>query len=570
MAYDSARGVVVLFGGGLGDTWEWDGDQWAYQSVSGPSPRCSHAMAYDSARGVTVLFGGTAGTTYSDTWEYGVEQPNELYIEEPNTPLWGNVDEYDAICVINGGSIVVPPAVWNVSMQEWDYGYLMLEAETIFVDSTSAIHADGCGFHEDDGHSDGGPGAGQDFFHDGGASALKSADGAGYGGRGGHYWTTVGTGGDAYRDAYWDQDDPHVDYLFGSQGGDLRWQQWPYIDEFGPGGRGGGYVCLRGSTVTVEGTVTANGADGDNIDIEPSTFGGGGGSGDQIVFDSPNLTVTGTVQARGGDGSYPSSDYSGGGGAGGRIKILQPSSDICDGTFSVGGGSGCAGMGNGQAGTIYIPDAPPSDAPTISGLTEDTGRDPSDLITKDPRISGTAEPGGIVRLYAGENLVGSGEADGGTGAFTVAANGASDGTVEVTATAQGNCHGESAPSDPFTFTYDTEPPLAPSTPDLHPSSDTGRFDDDFSIFAGCMGGPDVTTAHNSRSRGGCGHNAHVRYVHRVDQLLCAHRILQNQPCWNRSTGQAAGGPVSGGQGVHLGSQSGQLPADSRSSPGARP
>src|SRR5262245_52136863 len=65
MAYDSARGVTVLFGGALGfsppygDTWEWDGNTWIQRATQGPSPRWYAAMAYDSARGVTVLFGGT-------------------------------------------------------------------------------------------------------------------------------------------------------------------------------------------------------------------------------------------------------------------------------------------------------------------------------------------------------------------------------------------------------------------------------------------------------------------------------------------------------------------------------
>ena len=62
MAYDSARGVVVLFGGQhdvrKGDTWEWDGAVWTLRATTGPSPRYGHAMAYDSARGVVVLFGG--------------------------------------------------------------------------------------------------------------------------------------------------------------------------------------------------------------------------------------------------------------------------------------------------------------------------------------------------------------------------------------------------------------------------------------------------------------------------------------------------------------------------------
>jgi hypothetical protein len=77
MVYDSAREVVVLFGGlnggnsrdsvEFGDTWEWDGIQWRQVADTGPSPRMGHAMVYDSAKGVTVIFGRGSDT---DTWEW--------------------------------------------------------------------------------------------------------------------------------------------------------------------------------------------------------------------------------------------------------------------------------------------------------------------------------------------------------------------------------------------------------------------------------------------------------------------------------------------------------------------
>src|SRR5581483_10553135 len=76
LAYDGARGKTVLFGGAgtsglLGDTWEWDGSSWTQRPVSGPSARSRHALSYDSARGRTVLFGGLdAGGAPSDTWEW--------------------------------------------------------------------------------------------------------------------------------------------------------------------------------------------------------------------------------------------------------------------------------------------------------------------------------------------------------------------------------------------------------------------------------------------------------------------------------------------------------------------
>lgn len=75
IAYDSARGVVVLFGGYDGalrdDTWEWDGISWIRRDPAHrPSARQGQAMAYDSARGVVVLFGGDDAADQDDTWEW--------------------------------------------------------------------------------------------------------------------------------------------------------------------------------------------------------------------------------------------------------------------------------------------------------------------------------------------------------------------------------------------------------------------------------------------------------------------------------------------------------------------
>jgi hypothetical protein len=89
MAYDSARGEVVLFGGNrvlfgdslrpavlLNDTWLLRGDRWIRAESRGPSPRAESAMAYDQRRGRTVLFGGreisSDGRTkrLGDTWEW--------------------------------------------------------------------------------------------------------------------------------------------------------------------------------------------------------------------------------------------------------------------------------------------------------------------------------------------------------------------------------------------------------------------------------------------------------------------------------------------------------------------
>jgi hypothetical protein len=97
MAYDSARDKVVLFGGYdhvnnifFDDTWEWDGATrtWTQILVLGPSKRIGHSMAYDAARGRVVLLGGYTCcslpfVTYADTWEWN----GSAWVDV--TPLFG-------------------------------------------------------------------------------------------------------------------------------------------------------------------------------------------------------------------------------------------------------------------------------------------------------------------------------------------------------------------------------------------------------------------------------------------------------------------------------------------------
>ena len=72
---DQLHQVIVLFGGlGKTDTWTWDGFTWtqrfppqspAVRSTTGPMP----GMAYDAARGQVVVFGGAGdGPVLNDTW----------------------------------------------------------------------------------------------------------------------------------------------------------------------------------------------------------------------------------------------------------------------------------------------------------------------------------------------------------------------------------------------------------------------------------------------------------------------------------------------------------------------
>jgi len=102
MAYDSARGRMLLFGGYgapglLNDTWEWDGTTWVLRTPSTtPLARVYHAMAYDSARGKTVLFGGNAVTPLSDTWEWDGTAWTQRIVATFPSGRWGHAMIYDS------------------------------------------------------------------------------------------------------------------------------------------------------------------------------------------------------------------------------------------------------------------------------------------------------------------------------------------------------------------------------------------------------------------------------------------------------------------------------------------
>lgn len=132
MAFDEARGVTVLFGGGdgpttFGDTWTFDGTSWTQVAVTGPAPRTGHVLVYDPLRQVVVLFGGdVAGVgIVADTWEWdGVTwtQKNPATVPAARTlaagapwPAWGGI-------VVHGGyPLDATPFFWSFDGSDWTY-----------------------------------------------------------------------------------------------------------------------------------------------------------------------------------------------------------------------------------------------------------------------------------------------------------------------------------------------------------------------------------------------------------------------------------------------------------------
>ena len=132
MAYDSARGVSVLFGGllqlgllGNGETWVWDGLDWVHRSVVGPSPRASHKMAYDSAREVVVLFGGIHARPFrylGDTWEWDGERWHQRASTGPPARRFHAMayDSARGVTVVYGGIGGAAPGAVLDDTWEWD------------------------------------------------------------------------------------------------------------------------------------------------------------------------------------------------------------------------------------------------------------------------------------------------------------------------------------------------------------------------------------------------------------------------------------------------------------------
>ena len=133
MAYDTQRGVSVLYGGGFtaqADTWEYNGVTWTERATTGPSPRGAFSMSYDSQRGVMVLFGGISnlnGDLLDETWEWdGVVWSQRLSVTEPQV-RGGHTSAYDSVrgvTVLFGGFGGIDP-VQNIIILygdtwEWD------------------------------------------------------------------------------------------------------------------------------------------------------------------------------------------------------------------------------------------------------------------------------------------------------------------------------------------------------------------------------------------------------------------------------------------------------------------
>ena len=93
LATDHRRRRVIMFGGRLtatsqwnAETWEWNGNEWRRLTPGeSPAPRGRHVMTWDPVRERIVLNGGDdGGSTFADTWEWDGQRWSR---RQPATPV---------------------------------------------------------------------------------------------------------------------------------------------------------------------------------------------------------------------------------------------------------------------------------------------------------------------------------------------------------------------------------------------------------------------------------------------------------------------------------------------------
>jgi cysteine-rich repeat protein len=132
IAYDERRGEIVIFGGyrtgpnvDYGDTWIWKHGAWRQVSpLTSPSIRSGVQMAYDRARGQVVLFGGFDTQNRNDTWTW--DGMNWNLVSPATTPPGRNGDvmvwdeDLQALVMFGGDSAgPVDPGTWAWDGTNW-------------------------------------------------------------------------------------------------------------------------------------------------------------------------------------------------------------------------------------------------------------------------------------------------------------------------------------------------------------------------------------------------------------------------------------------------------------------
>ncbi len=188
-------------------------------------------------------------------------------------------------------------------------GTRVVNANTVNIEAGGVISLDGAGYN-----SQSGPGSG-----------IAGSNQRGGGGHGGYGGGNVLAGGGVY---------DFIQSPINAGSGGASYISGP---PYSYGGAGGSALQLRANTLTVNGKLSANGANGG--------YNSGGGAGGSLYLLGNNLAGNGIISANGG----PATGSTGGGG-GGRVAIYCTTSNNFTGQLSASGGNGTY---PGGAGTIY-------------------------------------------------------------------------------------------------------------------------------------------------------------------------------------------------------------------------
>ncbi|HDO22735.1 MAG TPA: hypothetical protein ENG86_07785 [Nitrospirae bacterium] len=180
-----------------------------------------------------------------------------------------------------------------------------------------------------------GPGAGG-----GGPSAsYRYAGGGGYGSPGGSVGANYGAGGPAYGNARL------VPLIGGSGGGGMSGSTT--TSGYGGGGGGGAILIASSTSITVTGSITANGGNGYSI--------AGGGSGGAIRLMANTISGNGTISAKGGS---LSAAYHGGQGF---IRLEAYTNNRSAGTEPP--------YSYGQPGSVFVANIPSLSITSVAGVS---------------------------------------------------------------------------------------------------------------------------------------------------------------------------------------------------------
>lgn len=252
-----------------------------------------------NSRNMWYREGLTSGPRLSISGNLVLTNGGRLYVHSGQTNAGG--PSYGAEVIVEGAMQVVSNAwVYPFSHPTNGASVLFQIGSNLFISSNAGFNADGAGFAGGSG-TNYLPGSGP-----GGGGGAAYSGGGGYGGAGGtnHPNYPGGYGGISYGSS-------NVTAHAGSGGGSSG-DPANYLYGNDWGGHGGGFVFIlaRSGTLTLNGTITANGL--------VSGYYGGGGAGGGVMIEAKSFAGNGALTANGGAAYSPT--YSGGGG-GGRIAV---------------------------------------------------------------------------------------------------------------------------------------------------------------------------------------------------------------------------------------------------------